>query len=437
MAFPTLPLWIVLPVVLVAVYFLGVWWPPFGVLLAFLCRGLGQVLLRTETLLEVFKNKLTGTQSTFIGLHTVTCLVALFFALIVLAADAGNNFAALTALYGGSVAIPSMPAVFNLAMGALFLACPALLGMCWLEVKEVIPEEARIFTLLQEHSKGWFNRLVTLGLWLSIPDVVLYYALKPLFLANPDSGLVVLLQFLINVILGVVLPLVSILSLYIVALGIQTLVALFLGFLWFVVSAVTDVLDFLSLYFTDPNKKDTNTKIQGVRPVVTVIEAAPAPVLDIAQPALTTEVLAASQAVLDTIISDVVPVNVKPAPYPGRTRDHFPISGSEQFVQLIRSILDELQQKVPQFYELVLEYLSEARQDVNILTTHNALGLSDGRLAFDESTPYHTARHVLLHEAAHVFYMHHHNNREEDAANDFAAMVVAKIQSWDAEHGNE
>src|SRR5438105_2251766 len=176
-----LPTWLLLLSACIVLYFVGLWWSPFGRLLAFVCILIGKPLLRCENLLEGFKDKLIHSHNRYIGLHTVTCLVALFFAGVVLLADAGNDFDALTALSGGTVAIPTLPVVVNLALGALFLACPALLGMCWLEVKEVIPEEARIFTLLQEKSRGWFNRLVTIGLWLAIPDTILYYALKPLF----------------------------------------------------------------------------------------------------------------------------------------------------------------------------------------------------------------------------------------------------------------
>lgn len=122
-----LSLLLLVPVVCIAVYFLGWWWPPFGRLLAFCCSVLGKLFLRLETLLEIFKNKLTGQESKFIGLHTVTCLVALFFASIVLLADAGNNFTALTALFGGTVTIPTMPVFLNLAMGALFWHVPRFL----------------------------------------------------------------------------------------------------------------------------------------------------------------------------------------------------------------------------------------------------------------------------------------------------------------------
>ncbi|HVB23832.1 MAG TPA: hypothetical protein VNG51_17985 [Ktedonobacteraceae bacterium] len=435
MTLPTLPFWLVLSVVLVTVYLLGLI-PPIGRMWAFGCKTLGELLLPVENLLAIFKDKLTASESTYIGLHTSQCLIALFFAGVVLTADASGNFAALTSLYGPTVDVPSLPPIYNLAIGAVFLAAPALLGMCMLELKGVIPEEARLFTLLEEKSQGWFSRWVTFGLWLSIPDCVLYYVLKPLYLANSGGSLVALLQVIIFLLLGCLLAMVSILSLYIVAIGLSTFVALSLGLLWFCLSAIINVLDFLTQHYTDPERQEAKKHIQRIRPVVKVVEAAPAPAQALlAQPAPTTDILASSQAVLDKIISDVVSSPVKAPPFPGRTRERFPIYGDEKFKQIINTFLTEAKEKVPQFYEQCLEYLPKAEQDFSI-RSEGAIGRADGLFAYDDATPYHVARHVLWHEVGHCVWMHHHDDSSEDAANDYAAMVVAKIESYEVTHDN-
>lgn len=420
--------WLSLPIVLVVVYFLGLI-PPIGGMLAFLCNLVAKPLLRFETLLEVFKEKLMSSDSKYIGLHTLSCLVAFLFAAIVLTADASNSFYALTALYGSGVSIPAMPAVFNLAMGALFLACPALLGMCWLEVKEVVPVEARIFTLLHEKSRGWFDRFVTIGLWLAIPDCVLYYALKPLFLANPDSSLVAFLQFAINVILGLVLPLVSILSLYILAIGLQTVFALVLAVVWVGVSACVDVLHFLSKFFLDRSHA-----ITGIRPVETVGDAQPAQPSPMLQKAPTIAALPGyAGPPIEEMVLDAIPVSLKTARFPGRSREHFPIQGDASFVALINRILDELNEKAPDYYEQVLEYLPAVAHDISILPN---IGRSDGLFTFSENTPYHFARFVLMHECGHNVYILQHGDDSEAMANDYAAKAVAKIESFEAQHDN-
>jgi hypothetical protein len=411
MAFPT---WLLLLLASIVVYFVGLW-SPVGRLLAFVCILIGKPLLRLESLLEVFKDKLMSSDSTHIGLRTVVVEVAGILASTVFGAETFNSFQALTSLYGNSVAnLPSLPAVLNYAMGALFLACPALLGVVWLEIIEAVPGETRMFSRIPDKYQGIFQALVKWGLILSCIDSVLYYALRPLFLANPDSGVVLLLQFVVFVILGLVLPLASILALFILSVSIQTLIALFLALLWLVVSSLTDMCDFLSRYFLDHDHT-----IEGVRPVQAALPAlSAAPV----SPSLPETVITEEKDQQDTPLIE----DTRPFPRHGRTREEFPIidNGKPWFGIMVNKVLDELEQKAPEHYTETLAYLEKAEYSESILPNS---GRSDGLFSMDGTGDYGFFRFVFLHEVAHRVKGLTNGDWSEDAANAYAEMVVAEL----------
>ncbi len=112
-------------------------------------------------------------------------------------------------------------------------------------------------------------------------------------------------------------------------------------------------------------------------------------------------------------------------PVRGRSRAGFPILGSDQFQTTVNRVLDELEQRTPNRYREVLEYLPKAEYDPSIIHIP-AHGLSDGRFSLDGSD-YGYFRWVFLHEVGHQVEGLNNHNWSQEAANTYANQVIAEI----------
>ena len=192
-------------------------------------------------------------ESKYPGLRTVMLIVALVLALLALVAETLNSLQALTALWGGIDTNISLPSFVNLAMGALFLAVPALFGAIWIEPK-VVPEESRIFNVPADHAKK-FEGFIFRSFLLSCITCMAFYALRPYFLANPDSNITHLLQIGVFVLMGLLVPLVGVIALYILAVGLHAVIVLALTPVWFVVSVLSGLCEHIVSHFKEIEKK--------------------------------------------------------------------------------------------------------------------------------------------------------------------------------------
>jgi hypothetical protein len=111
-------------------------------------------------------------------------------------------------------------------------------------------------------------------------------------------------------------------------------------------------------------------------------------------------------------------------PVRGRSRADFPIidNGNPQFSPGVNRILDELEQKVPEHFREVLEYLPKAEYNASL----GGYSYSDGRFSIDASR-YENFRWVFLHEAGHNIRGKQNNDWSEEAANDYANQVTALL----------
>jgi len=175
-----------------------------------------------------------------------------------------------------SSAPPVILGLGNVAMAGLFISIPTLFGACWLE--KYIPEEARLFQVPTEHAQK-FERFIKIALVVSIVNIVSFYTLRPFYLANPDSGATALLQLITFVLLGLIVPCVGVVALYILAIGLQTVISLPLTLVWFAVSAGVDTCEFIHKYFTSVTLKEIHDmRVREYVVVKEVTEQNPAPV---------------------------------------------------------------------------------------------------------------------------------------------------------------
>lgn len=231
------------------VYFLGRI-PPIGNMYATVFILIGKVLLRIEQWIEPFDTARRTNGSKNPGLRTIILVFSCFLALAALIAETFNTLQSLSALFtDASIALPALPGVLNFSMGLLFLAVPALIGSVYLEIKNALPEEAKIFVVPEKHAQK-FERYIVGTFVLSVITSITFYALKAVYLFSPDSNGTHLLQIVSLILLGCSLPLVGAIILYILALGVHSAIGLLLTIVWFIAATLTDIFDFLSRLFT-------------------------------------------------------------------------------------------------------------------------------------------------------------------------------------------
>ncbi len=270
---------IIITVTFLAVY-LASRYTPIGWIVCFVCELAAIALKHLKDELSVFKQNNVSGNVKYPGLRTMVILVFFALSLIALSADTYGSLQALTALLGGAVVLPPLPAFFEYSMAALFAATSAISGGIWLEGLTVLPEEAKIFEsgTDQEQVKK-FRRLVVAGFWLSVAAGVTYFTLRPFFLHNPESGTTHLLQVVVFLLLGFLLPLVASLCVYLVPLGLQTILALLARIGLLIVTILTEVCEYVVTHFggskpvtrtasTPPTSDATPADISGGIPAV-------------------------------------------------------------------------------------------------------------------------------------------------------------------------
>ncbi len=235
------------------VWYLAGYIPAVGGLYVFLFGFFGVPLNRLEQQLAPVAH--SKNESKYPGLRTVMLIVALVLALLALVAETLNSLQALTALWGGIDTNIPLPPFVNLAMGALFLCVPALFGACWIEGK-VVPEDARIFPVTTDK----FERFIFFSFVLSCVTCTAFYALRPYFLANPESNITHLLQIGVFILMGLLVPLVGVIALYILAVGLHAVLVLALTPIWFVVSVLAGLCEHIVSHFKEIERKRQEKK---------------------------------------------------------------------------------------------------------------------------------------------------------------------------------
>ncbi len=243
---------LIISIVFVVLYLAARYIKPLGGIIRFVVEVVSQPLSRIEENLEVFQQKPPSGDVKYPGLRTMVILVFLALSLVALSADTYGSLQALTALLGGSVGLPPLPSFFTYSMAALFVSTSAICGGIWLEGLEVLPEEVKIFSLPQDQKKAiQFRLLIGAGFWLSLAATFCYFTLRPFFLVNPNSGTTHALQVLVFVMLSLLVPIVATLSLYLIPVGLQTILVLVARIGLLIVTILRDVCAFLMSHFED------------------------------------------------------------------------------------------------------------------------------------------------------------------------------------------
>lgn len=238
------------PVVCFAiVYFLGRI-KPIGRFYATLLILPGLLFSALATFLTPFDPKQKTKGNKYPGLRTIVLCIALLFCVVACVADGYNTIQALSALWADtSFSLPPLPGILTYSMGWLFLSLPALTGAIWLEQKRAVEPEAHIFTVPDEYKKK-FERFIFLTFLLSLTTSIAFNALKPSFTADSGSVITQSLQIAVFVLMGVLLPLVMTISLYITALALQAVASLVLTIVWFLTTSIANFLEYLVLDFS-------------------------------------------------------------------------------------------------------------------------------------------------------------------------------------------
>lgn len=228
----------------VVLYLAGRYIPPVGDMYAFVFGFAGKFSAGVESGLVRLAYKVDE-ENEHPGLHTTVIIVTLSLALVALASGTWNTLQAIPTLFpDASFTLPSVPAWFNFAMGGLFASINMLFGSLWLEGKDAIPKEARLFNV------GKFRGFVLFSFILSCLASVAFYGLKVVFLVNPDSNLTHLLQLSTFLLLGILEPFIGVVCLYLLALGVLTLLRIPVTVVWWIAHLATDLFEFLSLVFS-------------------------------------------------------------------------------------------------------------------------------------------------------------------------------------------
>jgi hypothetical protein len=404
----TLGTLLLIAVILMILYFLGQN-KHIGRMYAVVFVLVGKVLLRIEQWLTPFDTAHRTNGSKYPGLRTIILTIALVLAVSAFTAEAFNTIQALSTLFpDANITMPVLPGFLNFSMGLLFLAIPALTGSIWLEGKKVLPEEAHIFAVQDEY-KEKFEKFVVSAFVLSIISSVAFYALKAVYLASSDSNGTHLLQIIVFILLGISMPLVGAIILYVLAVGLHAVLGLLLSIAWFLAAIGTDICHFLALIFLNRDDKE----LLGVR----VIQNGTA----VVESEASTPAIAAPE-------NEPVPALLYPAPFVGRKRDEFPIidNGKPGFKERVNWALNVLAEKAPHRLQELVEYLPKIKYDSSLINGKSWKANSHGFFGYDLSDD-EVALFVLAHETGHNVQIIQNNDSSEDAANHYAHEVMVEL----------
>lgn len=239
-----LPTIAIVAAVVVVAYLAGRYIKPLGKLYTDVFGLAGKIFADIELGLDRLRFKIDE-ENAHPGLHTTVIVVTLLLAVVALTSGTWNTLQALPTLFpDASLTLPSVPSWFNFAMGGLFFSVNALFGSLWLEGKEAVPKEARIF------NAGKFGGFILFSFVLSLLASVAFYGLKVVFLMNPDSNVTHLLQLSTFLALGILEPCIGVVALYILALGVLSLLRIPVTVVWCIAHLATDLFEYMSLVFS-------------------------------------------------------------------------------------------------------------------------------------------------------------------------------------------
>ncbi len=377
-------------VYIIVIYLAGRYIRPVREMYVFFFGLIGKPLDRIAEMLEIFRAKQASTEVKYPGLRTIILSVALVLATATLVADVGGSVDALQA-FGLTIPdlSPLVSSLVNSAIAVLFITTSCIWGALYIE--KIVPEEARIFTVPQE-DKEKFQKLTSRMFTISVIASVCFFALRPVYQSNPDSNVTHLLQWAVYGLIGVLVPLTGMVSLFIIGAGLQAVLSLVLTIVWFAVSILADICNHTHEHFTAS---------------VLVI---PVPVPELPAPE-----------------SEPVPALPAPTPFAGRKREEFPIidNGKEHFAERANLALDEYA-KVPRILQEVVEYLPKIEWDETLNNGNSWKVLSNGMFGYDLSDE-DTRLFVIAHETGHVIHQKQNNDSSEEAANRYAHEVMIEL----------
>jgi hypothetical protein len=242
----------VLFIVIICVWYgLGRFIRPVGDLYATLLLAVGKVGRAVADWLTAFRVPTVSAPGGRPGLAVIVRLIALVFAVLVMVSEAYSSLVAAPALFGtdlGPVRVP-FPELAVPALAVLFFALCSLFGICGLEAAGCLPAEARLFEVPPEGARV-FRRFAFGSLGVSLIATALFYGERKFYLLNPTGDITTVLQILIFVMLGLLVPCAALVAVWMVAVGVQTVVSLVLGTVVFVATVVADVCELLARRFS-------------------------------------------------------------------------------------------------------------------------------------------------------------------------------------------
>lgn len=201
------------------------------------------------------------------GLAVIVRLVALVFAVLVIVGEAYSSLVAAPALFGtdlGPVKVP-FPELAAPALAVLFFALCSTFGICALEAAGCLPAEARFFEVPRERA-GLFRWFAFGSLGASLGATALFYAERKFYLLNPTGDITTVMQILIFVMLGILVPCAAPVAVWMFAVGVQTVVRLVLATVVFAATVVADGCEFLARHFSGAMQRpDAANDWWGVR----------------------------------------------------------------------------------------------------------------------------------------------------------------------------
>ena len=366
----------------------------------FFCGLLSIPLQDIADLLTVFKEKQLAGENKYPGLRSIVLLFALVFVGIAVIADSYTALDAVRALFGDvNIPLPSLPPLFGYSMGFLYVSLTVIFGGLYLDTKKFIVLEARIFTISNEEDERKFSKFIGNCFWLAVAATVAFFVDRWGFLN--DSPITPLFQFITFLLIGILMPLLGMFSLYMLALGVQVVLSLVFTCAWFVASVSSHCLEYTHKHYLE---------------------------LSLARE------VQRSATNKDTTIEEIPenePVTAlpSPAPYAGRTRAEFPIidNGKPEFKERANWALDVLAEKAPHRLQELVEYLPKIEYDSSLINGNSWRANSGGFFGYDLSDD-DTALFVLAHETGHNYHQIQHNDSSEDAANRYAHEVMVELE---------
>jgi hypothetical protein len=235
-------------VILCVWYGLGRYVRPIGDLYAILLTAVGKVGRAVAGWLQAFSIPTDPGRRP--GLAAIVRLIALVFAVLVMVGEAYSSLVAAPALFGmdlGPVTVP-FPGLAVPALAVLFFSLCSIFGICGLEAAGCLPAEARFFEVPPQRT-GVFRWFSFGALGVSLIATALFYAERKFYLLNPTGDITTVMQILIFVMLGILVPCAALVAVWMVAVGIQTVVSLVLATVACIAAAVADVCEFLVRHF--------------------------------------------------------------------------------------------------------------------------------------------------------------------------------------------